>query len=199
MPGECCSHPPNLIPVRVDFDNLQVGDVSVVWQRRQHQPNTGESIGNCLGSILESRATPGSWSYYSLVSLIGFGNEPCGASYIRLPPRLPPDEMEVDWLGVEGMKALVWGGGRWFSGAKSKRGVLGGRQTVSSYDKTVQWPGPQISKNRAFYMGGSFTATSPPRARFPNLTTVNGTQYHADGTDGTDGAGNTLDLNDLAG
>ncbi|KAL8738399.1 MAG: hypothetical protein Q9181_000821 [Wetmoreana brouardii] len=142
---------------------------------------------------METAIRTGSWRYewaYSNNSRYG----PSGASYIRLPPRLPPDQTEVDWLNVEGMRALVWGGGNWFTGASSGLSL---RKRAAT-----QWPGPQISKNRGFYKGGSFYATSPPMMRSPDFITANGTRFTAGGTDGSvykDAAGNILDFEALAG
>ncbi|KAL8697150.1 MAG: hypothetical protein Q9201_007285 [Fulgogasparrea decipioides] len=195
LPGECCAQQRIAHPyISVVFRNLQVGDIAAVWQRERRAPGSQALIGDCSGTTMETAMTPGYWSYqwaYSADSPYG----PSGASYIRLPPRLPPDQTEVDWLNVEGMKALAWGGGKWLAGTPS------GLNLRKRAAKT-QWPGPQISKNRGFYRGGKLYATSPPRMRSPDLITVNGTKFRAEGTDGSvykDAADNMLDLEALGG
>lgn len=163
----------------------------MAWGRRTTQASL---VGGCSGTVLRTGNTPGTWTYdwiHNFDNVYSFG--PSGASYIRLSPRLPPGQAEADWLHVEGMKALVWGGGKWITGGAS--GMLDRRRKDAGL-----MPRPQISNNRAFYKGGQFYASPPPAARFPDLITVNGTMYTAVGTNGTvynDAAGKLLDVNTL--
>ncbi|KAL8688745.1 MAG: hypothetical protein Q9218_005421 [Villophora microphyllina] len=195
LPGECCYHYNYAQFISVIFNNLQVGDVTAVWERRT---TDRELIGECSGTPLQTGVTPGTWRYDWTVSLDGpyiasFG--PSGASYVRLPPQLPPGQAEANWLNIEGMKALVWGGGAWITRASNTLGLR-------SNDVEIQPSGPQISKNRAFYKGGKFYASPPPRTRFPDSITVNGTTYTAHENSGLvykDPAGNLLDLKALGG
>ena len=68
---------------------------------------------------------------------------------------------EVDWLGVEGLKGLVWGGGWWFANN------AGCSQAVPELLLKRQQHGlsaPQISNSKSVLKGGTFYATWPPRA-----------------------------------
>ncbi|KAL8764769.1 MAG: hypothetical protein Q9194_006854 [Teloschistes cf. exilis] len=195
LPGQCCQHYVYAQTIAVTFDGLQVGDVSVAWGRRTTQV---AMIGQCTGIVLQTGAGPGTWNYnwaHSYDDVYSFG--PSGASYIRLPPRLPPGQAEADWLNVEGLKALVWGGGKWVvSGGAS--GILGPRSNDDA--EMMMMMRPQISKNRALYSGGRFYASPPPGTRFPDLVTVNGSVYSAVGKNGTlykDVAGHLLDVSSL--
>lgn len=96
---------------------------------------------------------------------------PVGASYVRLPTALPPDETEANWLTAEGMLGLVWGGGKWFAkGAEGIAGV-GGAASVG-----VKRRRGMVSKEKGTaYMRG------PRRWRWPDVVVADGTEYLADG------------------
>ena len=142
LPGEGCAPYRTVLTTQVTFEGLQAGDVSVIWRTRRRQELADlHSVRNCSGSVSETRMTPGRWTR----SWINDHNGPSGASYIRLPPRLPPDEYESDWLAAEGMRALVWGGGRWLRG--SSRMLMRHLQARDHGSPSkLQVPGPQISK-----------------------------------------------------
>ncbi|KAL9576819.1 MAG: hypothetical protein Q9212_006792, partial [Teloschistes hypoglaucus] len=198
LPGQCCRNPSYAQNIAIIWHGLQLGDVSVTWARRTTRV---AMFGDCSGVVLQRGTTPGTWDYqwaHSHPDVYSFG--PSGASFIRLPPKLPPGQVEADWLNVEGMRALVWGGGKWIASGAS--GSLGPRSDDDDGAEMMMMKmmRPQISRNRALYRGGRFWASSPPRMRFPDLVTVNGTVYSAVGSNGTiykDAAGNLLDVNAL--
>ncbi|KAL8756724.1 MAG: hypothetical protein Q9184_004397 [Pyrenodesmia sp. 2 TL-2023] len=98
-----------------DFYYLLPTDIAAVWARR-------ENIRGCSGVPIETSPGSGQWHYAAA------GDERAvGASYVRLPTALPPDEKEVNRLTAEGMLGLVWGGRKWFAkGAEGIAGVGGG-------------------------------------------------------------------------
>ncbi|KAL8627454.1 hypothetical protein Q9189_006831, partial [Teloschistes chrysophthalmus] len=203
LPGQCCRNHFYGQHIAVTWHGLQAGDVSVIWGRRITRM---VMFAGCDGIVLQTGNTPGRWDYNSAHSHpddYSFG--PSGASYIRLPPKLPPDQLEADWLNVEGMRALVWGGGKWVAssggGGGGASGVLGPRSDDDDgAEMMTMMMRPQISKNRALYRGGRFWASTPPGLRFPDLITVNGSVYSAVGRNGTvykDAAGNLLDVKAL--
>ncbi|KAI4199566.1 MAG: hypothetical protein LQ350_004519 [Teloschistes chrysophthalmus] len=149
-------------------------------------------IGECSGQVMMTHNLPGDWRFQWLHAAETL-SAPSGASFIRLPPRLPPDQIESDWLSVEGMRALAWGGGKWFAA-----GSTGSIRSGPHRRTRGRRAGPQISHNHGIFRGGRFYATAPPTVRFPDRASANGTQYTAvTGTDGLiyrDAAGHRLNL-----
>ncbi|KAL8680001.1 MAG: hypothetical protein Q9186_003767 [Xanthomendoza sp. 1 TL-2023] len=97
-----------------------------------------------------------------------------GVSYVVLPKVMPTDTTISEYLAAEGLLGLhtadrqwtapgVSAQQRWFgtvaraSGLKSRRSILRGQQGIA-------------------YIG------PPPRGRFPDVVTVNGTEYHSTNT-----------------
>ena len=160
FPNYCYFNP--FDPTSVRFDDLLVYDIAAVWglRNRIHDP---DPIRDCSGQALETRTgIVGSWNYPAPDA-----RRPYGASYIRLPPRLPPVKSESLWLEAEGMLGLVWGGGKWFAnGAETvigrrvglKKRRQGGRRIVAGAEGTAYVRGPQSWK-------------------WPDLIVVNGTRY----------------------
>lgn len=192
LPGECCAQPNVAVATQLVYENLRVGDIAVLWQRRQTPDRI--VIGECSGQVMMTHSLPGSWRYQWIHGPVIL-DVPSGASFIRLPPRLPPDQSESDWLSVEGIRALVWGGGKWFGPASTTSS--GPRRRTP-----VRQSRPQISHNHAVFRGGSFYATPPPKLRFPDRASINGTHYTAmTGTNGLiyqDAGGNRLNLTTVA-
>lgn len=188
LPGVCCAQPRVAVATQLVYEDLRVGDIAILWQRRQRSDQS--IIGECSGQVMMTHNLPGGWRYQWVHGPDSLG-APSGASFIRLPPRLPPDQTESKWLSVEGMRALAWGGGKWFAA---------GPTIGSGPHKRTPVPraGPQISHNHAIFRGGRFYATAPPTLRYPDRASINGTQYTAvTGTDGLiyqDAAGNRFDL-----
>lgn len=180
LPGVCCSMIPQG-PQRwraqaegIQFRHLEAYDVAAVWQRYLpfHPLNPGPSFyRGCAGIPWHTRWGPGTW-------LVGaqdqHGNRvdwrtPSGANYVRLPLRVPPDSKTANWLNLQGMAGLVWGGGQWFAraGAAYSSGVLPRSRLV---ERGIRSP----SKGTAYI-------TQPPQWRYPNLIIANGTEYANDG------------------
>ncbi|KAL8714605.1 MAG: hypothetical protein Q9220_001553 [cf. Caloplaca sp. 1 TL-2023] len=152
-PGVCCLTPSGTgEPAhRVVYDHLLVGDIATVWgERIQH--DTGRRIRECSGQVLGSGRGPGTftWHYGNIA------NRAWGASYVRLPTAVPPDEKTSLWLAAEGMLGLVWGGGKWFADAESqqrtelflqpgwmsyghKRGIRSNQRGIGVYDSPKRW------------------------------------------------------------
>lgn len=190
LPGECCAQPRIAVATQLVYVNLRVGDIAILWQRRQRSDQT--IIGECSGQVMMTHNLPGDWRFQWLHAAETL-SAPSGASFIRLPPRLPPDQIESDWLSVEGMRALAWGGGKWFAA-----GSTGSIRSGPHRRTRGRRAGPQISHNHGIFRGGRFYATAPPTVRFPDRASANGTQYTAvTGTDGLiyrDAAGHRLNL-----
>ncbi len=150
----------------VQFRHLEAYDVAAVWQR-----NRLSSFSDCAGIPWQTRWGPGTWR----VGLRGlYGNEvdwrpSSGANYVRLPLRVPPDPKTADWLNLQGMAGLVWGGGQWFAraGAAYSSGVLPRSRLVRRGIR---------SANK-----GTVYITPPPRWVYPKLIIENGTEYVSDG------------------
>ncbi|KAL8690549.1 MAG: hypothetical protein Q9218_004026 [Villophora microphyllina] len=177
LPGECCAQPHIPVATQLAYENLQAGDIAALWRRRR-TPD-GSFISGCSGQAMFTHAwsSPGTWRYQWVHGPLAL-EAPSGASYIRLPPRLPPDQTKSNWLSVEGMRALAWGGGKWFAATSTS--------SSGPYRRTpIRQPGPPISHNRGVFRGGTFYATAPPKLRFPDRASINGSQYIAEtGTDG---------------
>ena len=185
LPGVCCRQPFTRAgqgyAYEVEIQNLFAGDVGVVWSDRV--PFEGSSPG-CSGRALETVIGPSrSWSVISSPS----PHEYTGASYISTPKNLPPSDTESEWLNAEGMKALVWGGGKWFA-----KGV--------DPSQLTQWF-PKTSKRGITSKDKGQLYASPPNLfKYPHVMVINGTNY----TDDSRGdlvyrsdAGTVLDLNAL--
>ncbi|KAL8771266.1 MAG: hypothetical protein Q9209_003171 [Squamulea sp. 1 TL-2023] len=201
-PGECCAAPPSLIldPGVVYFTDLQNLDIAFLWKERRvswwFAPM--RIAHSCSGIPFRSKLGGPSWRYHWFGLDQADSTRAAGASYIRLPPKVPPDPNEVNWLGVEGMKGLVWGGGHWFANqAGYPRGVSGFMVQRQNYEP----PGPQISRSRSVLRGGNFYATMPSKGRYIDWVTINGTNYTHNGEGDlfyTNAAGRVLDLNATA-
>ncbi|KAL8706510.1 MAG: hypothetical protein Q9201_000442 [Fulgogasparrea decipioides] len=209
-PGECCMKPPGLAidPGFVVFTGLQDLDIAFLWRARMLSPPEElppRAIQGCSGENFRSQIGGPSWTYR-------WGNNnpfgpadpnprAAGANYLRLPPKLPPDPTEVGWLGIEGIKGFVYGGGRWFSKQAGYSSSVTGPGSLEDFlpkRERIGCPGPQISKSRSLFKGGTFYASATQRGRYVDWITINGTNF----TDGGLGdlqyksnAGLTLDLN----
>ncbi len=169
IPGVCCSmvsHWGDDPAMGVQFRHLEAYDVAAVWQR-----NRLSSFSGCAGIPWQTRWGPGTWQ----VGLRGlYGNEvdwrlSSGANYVRWPLRVPPDPKTADWLNLQGMAGLVWGGGQWFAraGTAYSSGVLPRSRLVR---RGIRSPNK-----------GTVYITPPPRWVYPILIIENGTEYVSDG------------------
>ncbi|KAL8821356.1 MAG: hypothetical protein Q9191_007324 [Dirinaria sp. TL-2023a] len=159
----------------VQFRHLEALDVAAVWQRtlRNGPASAGSTwayFGGCSGIPWQTRWGPGSWQ---LGTVDQHNNEvdwrsSSGASYVRLPLSVPPDTETSDWLRVQGMRALVWGGGQWFAraGAVAGSGMLPRSQIVK---RGMRSP----NKGTAFL-------TQPSIWTYPSSIVENGTEYVRD-------------------
>ncbi|KAL8782559.1 MAG: hypothetical protein Q9213_005284 [Squamulea squamosa] len=197
--GECCATPPGLIldPGVVHFYHLQNLDIAFLWRDRRlswwFAPT--RMAHSCSGIPFRSKVGGPSWTYNWYALNREDITQATGASFIRLPPKIPPDADEVNWLGVEGLKGLVWGGGQWFANqAGYPRGVSGFMVERQNHGP----PGPQISRSRSMLRGGTFYATPPSKGRYIDWVTINGTNYTHEGEGDLtykNAAGRVLDLN----
>lgn len=97
----------------------------------------------------------------------------------------------------------MWGGGKWFANAEgypsSVANLLPKRQGMKS---NITFPGPQISKNRSLYKGGTFLAQESEKGRWVDWIEINGTRFdlvkredvHNADLRYRDGTGTVLDL-----
>ena len=87
-----------------------------------------------------------------------------GASYIRLPTNLPPDKKTSLWLAAEGMLGLAWGGGKW----------------LSQGARTMNLPlNSNMKRGMESNLQGTAYARPPLLWRYPDLISVNGTDYRS--------------------
>ncbi|KAI4188974.1 MAG: hypothetical protein L6R41_001783 [Letrouitia leprolyta] len=182
-PGECCLKPPGLIidPGFTTFSLLSDLDIAFLWQARRLTPERQRTARGCSGLPFRSFMGAPSWTYqWSNPNPFVDGETSArvaGASYLRLPPKLPPDKIESVWLGIEGLKGFVWGGGKWFADAEgypSSGSFLPKRQEVTS---NVSFPRPQISKNKSLFGGGTFFAKESEMGRWVDWVEINGTRF----------------------
>ncbi|KAL8846612.1 MAG: hypothetical protein Q9221_008306 [Calogaya cf. arnoldii] len=203
-PGVCCRRPVyQLTHYPIIFHHLTAFDIAAVWtQRRRGDPlplneepiHDENTIAECSGSVGATGRGPGTWRWHrhdAPMMELPVSQWPTieGGSYITVPRALPPDATTANWLEMEGMFGLVWGGGSWFASAAAESAI--GRMTMTRRD--VRQPWDLRSPNK-----GSLYAGKPPRAVHP-VVTVNGTSYTYNETvDGIDvyktDAGEILDL-----
>lgn len=164
------------------FQHLLPGDIAAVWERRivEHSNNWGpvvESYGGCSSRILETGHGPGQWVYdapengpeTALADLKYIG----GASYIKVPTIVPPDQGTAKMLTMEGILGLVWGGGKWFASEAAAnmvaRGGSGGLVGGT----------PKLGTKRGITsrLRGTVYAHGPSKWVYPDVVVVNGTRY----------------------
>ncbi|KAL8759596.1 MAG: hypothetical protein Q9199_000640 [Rusavskia elegans] len=181
-PGVCCRRPPgqqrSVCPVI--FNHLTAFDIAAVWSKRRlpSPPNAAPPqdevlITACSGSVVETGRGPGSWRwllwdnpvYTTLPELERPTIE--GASYITLPKALPPDATTANWLHMEGLLGLVWGGGKWFASSAAEAAL--GRMTIVPR-------GVRHRRDIRSSEKGQVYTQNPPRAVYPVIT-INGTSY----------------------
>ncbi|KAI4179717.1 MAG: hypothetical protein L6R41_007679 [Letrouitia leprolyta] len=139
----------------------------------------------CSGRVLDSRQGPGRWTWTATGDEIEpvttyYRIEAVGASYIRLPQKLPPDGMFQAAAHVEGVRALAWGGGYWRADAAVKWDVL------PPPNDNVEWafrPSTPRKAHRDIRIPekGRVLARSPTIMVYPDIVAINGTEYLADG------------------
>lgn len=187
-PGECCKmRDPDLPSLNNAFDvinfyHLDILDVGAVWSEALYSlsPSNG-----CSGPAIDAHIglSGSTWTFSS----DDYSPEafPTGAMYFRLPRSQEPSQKDKSMLGTEGIGALVRGGHKWSSHKVgiSLSGSFPRKRAIISQDTGI-----------AFLNG-------PPRWRYPDLISANGTNY----TDDSRGDlvyrsenGAVLDLNDLA-
>lgn len=87
-----------------------------------HVPPTTKG-GDCSGRVLRSRTGPGNWRWTSETGLTG--DRATGGSYVTLPRSLPPGIEDKEWMAVEGLLALAWGGVQWFASPAAQKLLRG--------------------------------------------------------------------------
>ncbi|KAG7005808.1 hypothetical protein G7Y79_00017g041900 [Physcia stellaris] len=178
LPGVCClAIPPKPqrifpgdrypdYPWSVEVSSLYANEIAAVWEKR------GDAEG-CSGTPARTMIAPPSTfhTYYWGDFGTGVHKRFTGASYILLPKTLPPTGSSSLWLGAEGLLALAWGGGKWVSERGRNAGLtgLGGLRRRS------------MNPNEA-------TAYLAPPAwwRYPDVITINGTDYLSSNTSALD-------------
>ena len=177
QPGQCCraivpylTAPGNPdvyanYPWYVEIKHLFPNQIAAVWEGRG-------DVEGCSGTAVRTMTAPP-----SRVMTLSHGNygpgaplriyKFTGASYILLPKNLPPDGTTSLWLAAEGLLGLVWGGGRWFS----PEATLAGTRIPRAKRKT----------RRSILRSGQGTAycAEPPRWRYPDIVTINGTNFRS--------------------
>ena len=170
-PGECCRKRnfffdsfslgfPSLVTIGALADN----EIAALWEN----PHGYESEA-CSGIPAKTFSGPGSFRVFAwddpLAATIEdpLDHNYTGVSYVRLPTlsQLPPNLETSDWLAAEGMLGLAWNRYDW----KSTRERVNTR--------------PSKMKRTLSTLKGTAYIGPPPRWRFPDWITVNGTRYHS--------------------
>lgn len=174
-PGICCRAPTIWLQHygTITFHGLEALDFAAIWRERyvDNVAPDGDQvlpILGCSGRVMETRQGPGTWIWTPGPLDDVASSE--GASFFRIPAKLPPDPSTNKWMMVEGLVGLAWGGGNWFISEKAKRvlggGRMKGRRDIRSKEKGNMW------------------ARAPMRECFPKWIDVNGTRYEDEGTEG---------------
>ncbi|KAL8938708.1 MAG: hypothetical protein Q9216_003745 [Gyalolechia sp. 2 TL-2023] len=120
LPGICCRFPGTISEASaVNFSHLTPFDIAAVWKREPNLATLSSGRGGCSGRILRSRVGSRQWTWTSPSGLVG--DRASGGSYVTLPRTLPPGEKEREWMAVEGLLAMAWGGGEWFASQAAER------------------------------------------------------------------------------
>ena len=155
-PGVCCRTPTHGAWF-ADITNLGATDIAAVFEQLPGREPSG-----CAGRVLASQAGPGHWNWGTWYNQATWVR---GASYIRLPTRLPIRKGQSDWLAAQGMLGLIWDKGSWYASEAASSYInslkLDLRRDVRSPDK------------------GQVYAMPPPRVAFPDRVGINGTNYTA--------------------
>ena len=166
----------------VNVMNMLADEVAAVWALSNVDISVVNSILNmdnpCSGRAERTLRGPGDFKTYAWddyarhMSAEGDGSYPpdhyfTGVSYIRLPKTLPIDRRSSSWLAAEGMLSLVWGGGKWMT-------ERGKHTNIPRSEK--------MRRGRTSMLEGTAYIGPPPRWRFPDLITVNGTDYRSPNT-----------------
>jgi len=145
------------------MEHLLIGDIGAIWAIRDQG---GQFVRGCSGQITGTRVGPiRRWDLRLNTEFHPASFS--GASYISLPKSLPPSEADSQWLTAEGLRGLVWGGGKWFANQV-------GPSSLSS--QPFRRKRGVISENK-----GTVYATAPSLWRYPDFIMVNGTNYTDDG------------------
>ena len=208
-----------LDPGFVIFHGLQDFDIAFLWKAKLlTEPGTfpANALEACSGEVERSHvgggdgvgtngvgidnkaatamAGPGSW-VYRWGSTWPDGHEAkgnpqaSGANYLRMPPTVPPDREQVDWMSVQGVKGLIWEGGGWAAGIGGFQGDGGGKfgglrrrwsgRTVAETEvggRNVVERGVE-QRSRRSRRTGSFWASPTGRGRYVDWISVNGTNF----------------------
>ncbi len=166
LPGRCCIsralNSQRFGAWDVQFYNLRALDIAAVWGDGGSATAVAPAyMDACYGTVLASRAGPGSWHWQPADINSGNGK---GASYISLPTALPPTDEDANWLAAEGMLGLVWGNGKWFSS-----------KLASAYFGSFQLTTRDIRSAKK----GQVFARSPPGIVFPSIVRIGDVNYTA--------------------
>lgn len=169
----------------VTFSHLLPGDIAAVWRYRiEHGRNEwGRYVqgrcASCSTRILKTGHGPGTWRWDGIENWLQRHGRlwmPLGgASYIRVPSiGLPPDKDTGNWLTMEGILGLAWGGGSWFaSDAAAKMIGRGGSGGSTTFPRTKR--GIRASQKGTVYAQG------PSEWVYPNMIEANGTNFTGGG------------------
>ncbi|KAI9810148.1 MAG: hypothetical protein M1827_006674 [Pycnora praestabilis] len=216
QPGVCCRSVMNMFPFIHDFEfrGLEAHDIATVWA-------SAELINRCTGRMLQSQVGPGNWLYTTPDENL-YGVAPTtvytatGASYLRVQPNAKGKEAEAA-ANLEGIKKVTTRGSRrastsgnsgWRTGisSNSRGGEIRKRdedaeeeeeedvEEADSAEELLDVTIVQDGVNTTIYY------IPPPRWVWPNLITVNGTNF-TETMNGSltyvDSDGFTLDLESL--
>jgi len=181
-PGRCCQErprtlvagvPPPPFPTRVvSFEGLEVLDVAAAWQPQGHS-------GGCKGTPAGTSIGPGNWRFPAegAPEMIL-----TGASYLKIPTKIPAGREHAPLMEAQGVLGLLTGGGGWVSSLASDRL----RQQILKAASSLGGSALQFSPRRRSEIKrrgiisrdkGIVFTQPPPGVQWPDLITVNGTNY----------------------
>lgn len=202
----------------VTFHHLHALDIASVWEVVHADARIIGQKG-CGGRSLDSSQGPGTWNWGVSVGppLVSIYHRrrpvASGASYVTMPQALPPGGTASDWLSMQGMFGMAWGGSKtanqlngWLSSgpdAKAWVQTAAGSTLRSALAMKRRRSRSNVRRDVILAAGvgqGQVWIGPPPKARFPNTFSVNGTKYEDQGKlDGTyaDSTGEVVDLKSL--
>ena len=172
-PGACCRSLGLFYGSElVHFTGLQTLDIAFAWD--QHIPintlnNPFSAIRGCSGIPAAYGRGPGIWQLYThnpeyiMQEMFTFGIH--GASYIIGPESLPRDLTQSRMNAIQGIHALVAGGGTWLPSTGSGSSLN---------------PRAAVKRKIATNLIGTAYVGQPPSWIWPSVVTVKGIEYMAD-------------------
>ena len=156
-------------PLVVKVKKLFLYEIAAVWGAIDVGTQSVNVRAHCNGVSKRTLAGPGDFQINAWDNQFAqLDDAPehifSGVSFIRLPTNLPPDEKTSLWLAAEGMLGLAWGGGKWL--------VRGAKMMDLPLNSNMK-------RGMKSNLQGTAYARPPLLWRYPDLISVNGTDYRS--------------------